>query len=116
MKYIKELNIDFNNWDEASDNSNEFKGHMDFYNFLTKNNALDNYLKYFHDIKSIKWRKNFMILKYYKINNFDDLNEFFNKVNPLSYFDYAFLWNNWYKLEYWDNLHFKWVKIINYDK
>jgi len=102
MKYIKELNINFNDWDEVSDNSNEFKGHMDFYNFLIKNNILDSFLINFKH--GYKWRNKLEI----KSNNLFD---YIKEVKIIEYISGAFLWDGTKEgYDFWWEKNEQWIK------
>jgi len=108
MKYIKKLNINFNNWDEIDNVLNEFIGHENFYNFLKDNNILDKYINYFNI--SYKWRE---------INDDDsrNLNEFLNNWAPYYFIIKSFLWKKTKEHhKFWFYINNKWKNKLENSK
>jgi len=99
MKYIKKLNIDFDNWEEIENiNINyEFKINNNiknkfnvFIKFLNDNNVYD---EFFNNL--INYHKN----KKYK--------DYFNLIDPYNWIMNAFSWHNDNNYN-WASLHNKW--------
>jgi len=107
MKYIKRLNINFNDWDEIKDNNfTEFEGHEDFYNFLKNNNILNKYIKYFYDkkytINVSRIKKDIVTIK-----------DFLNYYSEKFYFYNAFTWKRTKEhYYYWFDISNRWDKKI----
>jgi len=109
MKYIKKLNIDFNNWEEIDDNriNNEFKDNIDFYNFLLENNILNEFIIGFKDKElksSMTWKETNLI-------------DYFKKIKDKKYIIYAFnfeLYNQKYNIINWNLINRKWKNKLKY--
>jgi len=100
MKYIKKLNINFNDWEEIDDQ--KFKPYVDkyiydiFIDFLKRNNV---YKSFFNNIKDYNLVKNF---KWFEI----DSSDFFNTQN----------YNEWINSFDWFSSNEdekKWAKLNN---
>jgi len=102
MKYIKELNIDFNNWDEV-ENYNEFYGHKIFFNFLKKNNILDSYINNFYNIDNSR------MIRYKE--NLNTIKEFLDSNIKKNFIDSAFAWElTSEKPSFWIRYNVRWLK------
>jgi len=104
MKYIKKLNIDFNDWIEINI-PNDFIDHEDFYQFLIDNNILHKYVNNFYNCKDIsisRIRDNFTTIKMYL--NFYSKSQFISS---------AFNWiNTPEKYHFWEDYYIKWSHLL----
>jgi len=103
MKYIKQLDIDFNNWDEINDNDIDiYQIYQDydtnvkyfdkFIQFLIDNNILNHF---FINLKNSKWNKN----NYY----------YFKNHNIVDWIDQSFFWGSTSQgNDLWEKINRKW--------
>jgi len=99
MKYIKKLNINFDDWDDI--NEKPFNGHNKFYNFLIKNKILN---KYIYNYNKYKLNNNFL----------PDLNNFLNNSPQERFLTNSFLWRKTTEgHNFWSKKDDKWLKKLS---
>jgi hypothetical protein len=120
MKYIKKLNIDFDNWEKINNNffnekyvliqlnQEEKNKYLLFINFLLQNNIFDKFFVNFFNKKTTFYWDNFYKNEEDKI--IDLISETpFNTLIPLSF--------NWNKtnegFEFWNDIFKKWLILMN---
>jgi len=104
MKYIKKLNIDFNDWIDIDDGINlaKYKNNTEvkkFISFLNKNYCYD---KFFNNLKNNELTSRFI----WKQMNQDH----FNYIKPHNWIDLSFDWENSPEgYDYWSNKRGLWL-------
>jgi len=113
MKYIKKLNINFDNWDEIKPNNNVINNLLNKYNikynikykFIEFVKLLEEYNitdRYFNHLK------NETVARWAPLDG--KMIEFFNNTSPNTWVSIPFYWNiddyNWY------NIHKEWIKRL----
>jgi len=108
MKYLKKININFDNWDSYSEDI-DYPQHVDkkiykrFIKFLNDNNIYDEYFD----------RLNKMDNGYYNIRLYKGENFFFD-IEPSDWLYKSFSWAG--DFDKWDKLDIKWGDILDKNK
>jgi len=107
MKYIKKLNINFNDWEEYENKLDLFIGHENFYNFLKDQKTIDKFIDEFYNTikKNIFWAKEYWALYYngYTIKDYLDNNATNEYINSLCDWDASI-----YGKDFWVYIYEQW--------